>query len=40
MVAGHVRQVVTLCSNDCMGICWADSVLVDLDEWSTYRGGC
>ena len=39
VVAGRVRQVVVLYSNDCMGICWGDSALVVLDEWSSYRGG-
>ena len=34
MVAGRVKQVVVLHSND-----WRDSVLVVLDEWSPYRGG-
>ena len=31
VVAGPVRQVVVLCSNDCVGSC--------LDEWLSYRGG-
>ena len=39
MVAGRVRQVAILYSNDCKGIAWADSALVVLDDWSSYRGG-
>ena len=39
MVAGRVRQVAILYSNDCQGIAWADSALVVLDDWSSYRGG-
>ena len=33
MVAGRVRQVVVLYSNDCVGFACADSALVVLDEW-------
>ena len=39
VVAGHVRQVVVLFSNDCMGICLAGLCNGHLDEWSSYRGG-
>ena len=41
MVGGHVRQVVVLYSNICMGeLACADPGLVVLDEWLSYRGGC
>ena len=39
MVAGRVRQVAVLYSNDCREFAWAVSALVALDEWSSYRGG-
>ena len=39
MVAGCVRRVVILCSNDCVGICMGGSALFGLGEWSSYRGG-
>ena len=38
VVAGHIRQMVILYSNDYRGI-WADSALVVFDEWSSNRGG-
>ena len=38
VVAGRVRQVAILYSNDCTGIAWADPALAVLDEWSSYRG--
>ena len=37
--AGHVRQVVVLYSNNYMENDLADSALLVLDEWSSYRGG-
>ena len=41
VVAGRVRQVVVLYSNDCnvWEFVWAESVLVVLDEWSSYKSG-
>ena len=39
MVNGRVRQVVVLHSNDWIGLAWADSALVVLGEWLSYRGG-
>ena len=40
MIAGHVRGVVVLYSNYCLGVvAWVDSTLAVLDEWSSYRGG-
>ena len=39
VVAGRIRQVVVLYSNDCTGFVCVDSALVVvLDEWSSYRG--
>ena len=38
VVTSRGRQVIVLYSNDCMGICVADSALVVLDEWFSYRG--
>ena len=39
VVAGRIRQVVVLYSNDSSGFACVDSVLVVvLDEWSSYRG--
>ena len=35
-----VLEVGCLYSNDCIGLAWANSGLVILDEWSSYRGGC
>lgn len=37
--AGHVRQVVILYGNDCMGMALAGLALVVLDEWSSYKCG-
>ena len=39
MVAGRVRQVVVLHSNNCTGICSGELVVVVLAKWSSYRGG-
>ena len=39
MVAGRVRQVVVLCSNNVWKLAWTDSILVLLDEWLSYGGG-
>ena len=39
MVAGRVKQVFVLYSNDCTEIQGVDSALVILDERSSYRGG-
>ena len=36
MVAGRIRQVVVLYSNDCMGIALS---ALRIDEWLSYRGG-
>ena len=38
VVAGRVRQVVVLHSNDCTGICSGELVVVVLAKWSSYRG--
>ena len=37
MVAGHIREVVVLYSNNCIGTSWADSELVVSDEWLSCR---
>ena len=39
MVAGRVRQVFVLYSNNCMGIGLGDSTLVVLDEWLSLASG-
>ena len=40
MVAGRVKQVVVLYSNDCTGIRWGGLIIGRLiDEWLSYRGG-
>ena len=40
VVAGRVKQVVVLHSNDCMEICMGGFSIGRLDEWSSYRGAC
>ena len=46
VVAGHIRQVVALDRQSSYTVtavwefAWADSALVVLDKWSSYRGGC
>ena len=40
MVAGCLRQVVVLCITIVWELAWADSTLIVLDEWSSYRGAC
>ena len=39
MVAGPVRWVVVLYSNDCVEICLDGVTLIILEEWLSYRGG-
>ena len=39
VVTGRVRQMVVLYINNCMGIRLADSALVIVDKWLSYRGG-
>ena len=40
VVAGRVKQVVVLYSNDCTGIRWGGLIIGRLiDEWLSYRGG-
>ena len=39
VVAGRVKQVVVLYSNDCTGIRWVGISMVVLDEWLSNRGG-
>ena len=42
VTAGCIRQLVVLYIKDQVvwEFAWADSALVFLDEWSSYRGGC
>ena len=40
VVAGRVRQVVVLYSNDCMGICLCGLTIGRLGRVVSYRGGC
>ena len=46
MIDGHVRQVLVLYSNTCMGISLGQLSIghlrrvVILEEWLSYRGGC
>ena len=39
MATGHIRQFSSYTITILRDFAWADSAMVILDEWSSYRGG-